>query len=154
MTKNHIRQTFGKSFADFANTVCSVTRSNVNSIQTPLNISATSFHRVVSEWHQTKSTLSLNGLHLAKSKTFNLSSVSATSIDDLYSTIQKLLFHLHDSLKKMLCGSGHHNANSLLICSSKLSLKLLFFHIGFQTDNLLSKQMLPIMHWQLSSLLF
>ena len=51
----------------------------------------------------------------AKSRTFNLSSVSATSIDDLYSTIQKLLFHLHDSLKKTLCGSGHHNANSLLI---------------------------------------
>ena len=37
---------------------------------------------MVSKWHQTKSTLSLNGLYLAKSKTFNLSSVSATSIDN------------------------------------------------------------------------
>ena len=33
---------------------------------------------------QTKSTLSLNGLHLAKSKTFNLSSVSATIYIQLF----------------------------------------------------------------------
>ena len=122
MTRNHIRQTFRKSFADFANTVYFVTHLNVNSIQTLLNTSATSFHRMVSKWHLTKLTLSLNGLHLAKSKTFSLSSVSAISIDNLYSTIQKLLFYLLDLSKKMLCGSGHHNANSLLIHSSKLSL--------------------------------
>ena len=63
--------------------------------QTLLNILAISFCWLVSKWLLTKSTLSLNGLHLTKSKTFSLSSVSATFIDDLYSTIQKLLLIQH-----------------------------------------------------------
>src|SRR5882672_6886194 len=134
---------FGKYSNDSALTDFLPVQTNASSTSLPANTSDTCCLPKASPWPLTRSRLSKIGPNLGKSRMFNPSLVSPTSIVVSFMDTPKSQFRLHVLPARVPSGTSPMSAIQPLKHLKRLSLQLRSLPIGFWTPKLQSKLTLP-----------